>query len=262
MESSSTRKLTGWLFVISVIAFFVTSTVLSSTFEWPDILREDADTVLTKFEDGGTTLIWTWFAVAWTYFLLIVPILLLRAVLEREDRQFPLLAVATTIGAVSVVAALAGFLRWVFVVPNLADMYLAPGATEATRQGVVAAYTAQHQLAGTMLGEHLSQTLAIVWALIISVGMLNSQIFNKWLGVFGIAASLVYLLNQGEILKTSIPGFTEVPLAGLLGSSLWGLWILITGITLIRTGQPAEPENEAQVETGASVPAKGANDRP
>jgi hypothetical protein len=248
MEPKQLRKLTGWLFVIAAVSFGLASSTLSSTFEWPDILREDADTVLTKFDEGGNTLIWTWFAVAWTYFILIVPLMLLRGVLEREDRPSPLLAVATTLGAIGVVASLVGFLRWVFVVPNLADMYLAEGASEATRQGVVAAYTAQHQLAGTMLGEHVSQTLAVIWAVIISWGMLKSVLFSKWLGIFGIVASLIYLLNQGEILRTAMPDFPEAKLAGLVGSTAWGVWVLLMGVSLIR----AKPDRQA-IGAGSTV---------
>jgi hypothetical protein len=43
---------------------------LSSTFGWPDVLREPADVVLPAFVDGGTSLVWTWWATAWTYAIL------------------------------------------------------------------------------------------------------------------------------------------------------------------------------------------------
>ena len=74
--------------------------MLSSTFDWPDILREPADVVLPAFVAGGTSLVWTWFATAWTYAILLVPILLLPAVLGRRDD--PALRVATYVGATSV----------------------------------------------------------------------------------------------------------------------------------------------------------------
>ena len=112
------RRVTGGLFVVGALAFGAAATVLSSTFEWPDILREPANVVLPAFVAGGTGLVWTWFAVAWTYAVLAVPMLLLPAVLGRRDD--PVLKAATTIGAASVVLSVAGFLRWVFVVPPLA----------------------------------------------------------------------------------------------------------------------------------------------
>ncbi|HJX42114.1 MAG TPA: hypothetical protein VJ352_00440 [Geodermatophilus sp.] len=60
------RRTTGALFIVGALTFAVAATVLSSTFEWPDILREPADVVLPAFAAGGTSLVWTWFATAWT----------------------------------------------------------------------------------------------------------------------------------------------------------------------------------------------------
>ena len=74
--------------------------------------------VLPAFVAGGPGLVWTWFATAWTYAILVVPILLLPAVLGRRDD--PVLRAATAVGATSVLLSLIGFLRWVFVVPPLA----------------------------------------------------------------------------------------------------------------------------------------------
>src|SRR5829696_7036499 len=106
------RRTTGGLFVAGALAFAGAARVLSSTFDWPDILRQPPDVVLPAFVSGGTSLVWTWFAVAWTYALLANPILLLPAALGRRDDAA--LGVATILGAASVVLSLIGFLRWVF----------------------------------------------------------------------------------------------------------------------------------------------------
>src|ERR687894_1179132 len=165
------RRTTGALFVVGALAFAGAATVLSSTFDWPDVLREPADAVLPAFVAGGTSLVWTWFATAWTYAILLVPILLLPAALGR--RGDPVLRAATYIGATSVVLALIGFLRWVFVVPPLADSYVAGNAT--TKAAVSAAWTAQHQYGGALLGEHPGQLLAIAWSLTVAVVILRSR---------------------------------------------------------------------------------------
>jgi hypothetical protein len=70
-DSAGLRRVTGWLLVIGAVSFAVAATVLSSTFDWPDILREPPEVVLPAFVDGGTSLVWTWFAVAWTYAILL-----------------------------------------------------------------------------------------------------------------------------------------------------------------------------------------------
>src|SRR3954447_29585 len=156
-DGDGLRRVTGLLFVVGAVAFAVAATVLSSTFDWPDILREPADVVLPAFVAGGTSLVWTWFPTAWTYAILLVPILLLPAALRRSDDA--VLRAATFVGAASVLLSLIGFLRWVFIVPPLATTYVTGDAT--TRAAVAAAWTAQHQFGGALLGEHLGQLLVI-----------------------------------------------------------------------------------------------------
>jgi Domain of unknown function (DUF4386) len=229
------RRITGVLFLISALAFATAATMLSATFNWPDILREPADVVLTRFAAGGSTLVWIWFATAWTYGLLLVPILLLPIALGRRDDAA--LWVGTAAGAISVVLALIGFLRWVFVVPPLAQMY--GDGDAANRTALAAAWLAQHQFGGALLGEHLGQLLVIGWSVTLSIVILRGRVLPRWLGVLGLLVSVLYLFNQGDILATALPGFPVFDLAGLIGSSGWGLWVAALGVTLLlrpRTG--------------------------
>jgi hypothetical protein len=91
---------------------------------------------------------------------------------------------------------------------------------------------AQHQFGGALLGEHLGQLLAIGWSVTLSVVVLRSRVLPGWLGVTGLAVSAVYLLNQGDVLATAVPGFPVWDLAGLLGSTGWGLWVAALGVTV------------------------------
>ena len=252
-RQGGTRRITGVLFIVGAAAFAVAATVLSMTFDWPDILRQPADVVLPAFVAGGPSLVWTWFAVAWTYAILAVPILLLPAALNR--RADPALRVATFVGATSVVLSLIGFLRWVFVVPPLADSYVAGDAT--TRTAVAAAWTAQHQYGGALLGEHLGQLLVIAWSVTVSVLILRTGVLPRWAGWVGLLASGLYLANQGDILATAVPGFPVWDLAGLLGSTGWGLWVAALGVTLllrpVRASSSA-PGLAADTVNGADAP--------
>lgn len=255
--SSRLRRTTGALFVVGALAFAVAATVLSSTFDWPDILREPADVVLPAFTAGGASLVWTWFATAWTYAILAVPILLLPAALGRRDDAA--LRAATWVGAASVLLSLIGFLRWVFVVPPLARSYVEGDAT--TRAAVDAAWTAQHQFGGSLLGEHLGQLLVIGWSVTVSVIIVRSGVLPRWLGVTGLIVSAMYLLNQGDILATAISGFPVWDLAGLLGSTGWGLWVAALGVTVLLRAVPlpapptADPRDvPPQRTTGPTMP--------
>jgi Domain of unknown function (DUF4386) len=250
--STPLRRTTGALFLGGALAFAAAATALSSTFEWPDILREPADVVLPAFAAGGTSLVWTWFATAWTYGILLVPILLLPAVLGR--RGDPVLRAATYVGAASVVLSLIGFLRWVFVVPALADSYVT--GDETTREAVAAAWMTQHQFGGALLGEHLGQLLAIAWSVALSIVVLRTRVLPRWIGVSGLIVSTLYLTNQGDILATAVPGFPVWDLGGLVGSTAWGCWVAALGlVVLLRAVRPTEPAQETgSSAASASVP--------
>ena len=230
VPDTSYQRTTGWLLVVSAVTFATAATALSSTFDWPDILREPADVVLPSFADGGTSLIWTWFAVAWTYGAMAVPVLLLPAALGRRDDV--VLRAATAVGVAGVLLSVAGFLRWVFVVPPLAREYVAGDAT--AREAVAAAWTAQHQYGGALLGEHLGELLAIAWSVTVAVVVLRSKVLPGWVGVSGLVVSVLYFLNQGDIMSTAIPDFPVWDLAGLIGSSAWGVWVLALGVAVLR----------------------------
>jgi hypothetical protein len=223
------RLTTGALFLIGALTFATAATVLSATFDWPDILREPADVVLPKFAARGPSLVWTWFATAWTYAILFVPILLLPTVLRR--REDAPLGVATFAGAISALLALIGFLRWVFVVPPLARMY--QDSDVANRTAVAAAWLAQHQYGGALIGEHLGQLLGVGWSITLSIIILRTRVLPRWLGLVGLIVSVLYLFNQGDIMATALPGFPVFDLAGLIGSSGWGLWVAALGVVVL-----------------------------
>jgi hypothetical protein len=122
------------------------------------------------------------------------------------------LRAATFVGAASVLLSLIGFLRWGFVVPPLAEGYVAGDPT--TQAAVAAAWTAQHQFGGALLGEHLG------------------------------------------------PAAGDRDLAGLLGSTLWGAWLVALGVAVLagRPGRrapaaPARPASTPRAVETAQVDA-------
>jgi hypothetical protein len=149
-----------------------------------------------------------------------------------------------------VLLSLIGFLRWVFVVPPLAHSYVT--GDPVTQAAVTAAWTAQHQYGGTLLGEHLGQLLAIAWSISLSVIILRSNTLPRWLGVTGLVAGALYLSNQGDILATAVPGFPVWELGGLIGSTTWGLWLAALGATVL-----LRPIRTPIADAGIDVPAAG-----
>jgi uncharacterized protein DUF4386 len=75
--------------------------------------------------------------------------------------------------------------------------------------------------------------MAVGWSMTVGIIIVRTRVLPRWLGLIGLAVSLLYLLNQGDILATTIPGFPVWDLAGLLGSTTWGLWVAALGVTLL-----------------------------
>jgi hypothetical protein len=75
--------------------------------------------------------------------------------------------------------------------------------------------------------------------------VLLTRVLPRWLGVTGLAVSAFYLLNQGDVLATAVPGFPIWDLAGLIGSTGWGVWVIALGATvLLRPARARDSSND------------------
>lgn len=224
-------RTTGTLLISLVILSNIPYTLLIQTFGYDDILREPVEVVLTQFQAGGTRLILTWFGFGLAALLFIPASLLLHFVLDLPHA--PYLPIATLMGALSGILQAIGLMRWVFVVPVLANLYTAPNASAVTREAVSVVYRAVHQYGGVVIGEHLGQTLLIGWTLGAGTAMRSSPLFKSWVAWWGLFTTPLLLLGQSELLATVIPGMPEVETTPI-GFILWEVWLLIVGISLLR----------------------------
>lgn len=232
MTKSQFQKLTGTLFVIGAILVNIPYTLLIMNFEYPDILREPTGYILTKFQEGGTGLIFTWFSFAWVGLPLLFAIIMLQKIVERDDT--PYLWVGTFAGVIGATAQIIGLLRWVFVVPILAKLYVDPNSTAITKETTSVAFQVIHQYGGVIIGEHIGQIFTIIWVIVVSFAMLKSDIFKRWVAWFGFLTSAVYILAQTELISTVIPDFPNISEAGFIGSLMWLAWMIVVGVFLIR----------------------------
>ena len=239
MYVSNYRRLTGALFITGAILVNIPYALLVGHFDYPDVLRRPAEMILERFAAGGPDLIVQWLAFAWVGLPLLIAIALLPRALERQESAA--VSAGTVFGIVGGVVQMIGLLRWVFVVPMLARLYTDPGTSEAGRQAVAVTFQTLHQFGGVLLGEHLGQMFTILWMGLISAELLRRPGRSAWLGWAGIAAALVYLAAQAELLATVLPGMPEVPAAGLAGSLLWLGWMLWLGLSLLRQSADAAP---------------------
>jgi hypothetical protein len=231
------NNLTGILFIVGAIGVIIPYTVLTITYDYPDILRKDVGDVLTKFHLGGNTLILTW----WLFAILGLPLLIayskLGKFIEEKANSSNWL---TIIGVIGLTVQIVGLLRWAFVVPVIANNYIAGDAT--TQEVWKAVFQVVHQYGGVVLGEHLGQLFTVIWVVGTTVNLQKLKLMPLWITILGYGSSAIYLLAQGELFATVIPTFPVWDLAGLLGSTLWLIWIIALGVMLLKRREAVQPD--------------------
>ena len=212
--------------IAGAIGVFIPYSILTATFQYPDILRQDPGTILTKFHQGGSGLIFTW----WAFAILGLPLLIAYVKIgQMLENRLSFIRWVTTIGVISGIVQIVGLLRWVFVIPVIADSYVSV-SNPVAKDAAVMAFKTVHQFGGVLLGEHLGQLFTITWTVMISYAFIKLKLFPKWVGWFGIISSVIYLFAQADLFATVIPGFPVWDMAGFIGSTLWLIWLIITGV--------------------------------
>jgi hypothetical protein len=226
----SNNKTIGILLIAGAIALLIPYTMLTIIFEYPTILRQDTGTILTKFYQGGNSLIWTWFAFAITGIPLIPAYIMIGQKLENKA---PLVRIATTIGVIGLIVQMIGLLRWTFVVPVLADTFV-HAADEVTKAAAIVSFKTIHQFGGVILGEYLGQLFTIAWTVMMIFSFAKLKAMPKWVNGLGIISAVIYFLAQAELFATVIKDFPVWDMAGFIGSTLWLVWLVLVGVQFIK----------------------------
>ncbi len=248
MSDASLRKLTGVFLILTPVAFNVFFTWLSVIFAYPDILREPASDVLRTFDAGGRELVTIWYAFMLTAVLFVPLAVLVHKVLARQDT--PYLAVATAFGVAAGVVQFLGLVRWPILVPYLADTYLDPTSSAATRESIVVVFETFNRYAGVAVGENLGYLCTAFWTLLVALAMLGSALpFRKWLSLWGIVSAVAILVGTLEP-----AGFEPAADIVVIGYILWSLWLAVFGVLVLRTKPLEERATEVNPITDPAIP--------
>lgn len=225
-----TEKIIGLLLIVGSLLLLVPYTILTILFEYPLILREDAGIVLTRFSQGGPTLIIVW----WLFAIVGLPILEAYVLIgQKLEGKIYYMRWATTLGIISGIVQIIGLLRWSFVVPFLANTFVST-QNDSIREMCKIVFKAFHQFGGVVLGEHIGQLFTIAWVILICSAFYKLKLMPNWIIVFGYTSAAIYLMAQAELFATVIPDFPVWNYAGLIGSTMWLIWMIIIGIQFLK----------------------------
>ena len=227
MTSIQLRRLTGSLLIVVPILFTLCFTLLQMQFEYPDILRQPTELVLTKFAAGGTGLIAIWYAITLSALLFVPTAVLVHQTLSAYQPP-AYLWVATTFGVLAGLVQTLGFIRWPFLVPYLAGTYLDPASSEATRAAVVVVFEAFNRYAGMAIGEHLGFLCTGIWTFLIAAALSKTGFIRPWLAVLGMVLAVGIVLGVFEAV-----GWVFAGPVNAISYLLWAVWLVVVGVQFL-----------------------------
>jgi hypothetical protein len=217
---------TGLLLIVVPLAFNATFFLLQRAFEYPDILRKPTDYVLRRFHAGGGPLRRIWYAFAFSAVLFTPVPVLVHQVFQPNVPTY--LAVGTALGVLAGLVQVLGLIRWSFLVPTLADTYVDPASTPATRDSVAVVFQAFHRYAGVAIGEHLGYLFTSAWTLILCLALIQTSFVSPVLGWLGLLPALGLLVGIFE--ET---GFKAAGAINAISYILWSVWLIALGVALL-----------------------------
>jgi Domain of unknown function (DUF4386) len=209
----------GLLLIGVPIAFNATFAGLAARFDYPDVLRQPTRDVLARFRAGGTSLQLLWWGFALTAVLLAPLVVLFAAAVPDADPA--LLEVATTLGVLAAAVQFLGLIRWVFLVPFLAEA--------EDSEAVDLVFQAFNRYLGVAVGEHLGYLLTGAWTLLAGIALLGTWAV---LGALGIVIGAALMVCSLEFVGRG----TGWPVAARLTPPAyvaWSLWLIATGVVLL-----------------------------
>ncbi len=228
--------ITGGAAIALAILFNVPFSTLASIYQYPDILRRPAGEALDLFASGGPVLILTWYAFAIAA-LALAPMALALSITPERLKSAPALSIgAALFGALAGVMQAIGLLRWVFAIPAVAAAHADPMASDAARYQAERTFDLLNAWGGVAIGEHLGQLLTVVFVLLLSLVQWRES--SKVTAMAGFATAAAVAIGTGEGLAIALGGngemFSLATIAGFMGLTLW---LILTGVNLIRSGK-------------------------
>jgi hypothetical protein len=224
---------TAALLIAVPIAFNLAFFELGRAFDYPNILRKEADEILRRFAAGGSGLILRWEALLLSA-LAMLPLAVLVTVALGPPA--PLAIASVVIGSAAALVQGLGLVRWPFAVPELARRYIAADGPDAaaTRRTIEVVFATLHRLLGVGIGEHLGYLLTGLWTLLVAASIMSTSVLPGWLGLIGIPIGVALLVGTLEFVGPNeergwpLAG-TIVPIAYIA----WSIWLIALGVGFI-----------------------------
>jgi hypothetical protein len=226
------ETVTGVFLIALPILFNVTFGLLAARFDYPDVLREPTSEVLSRFREGGASLILIWWGFAISA-VLFAPLVVLLAG-ELGDANGTIVSMSILFGVLAAVVQFLGLIRWPFLVPYLAREAADAKPRSSREEAVDVVFQSFNRYLGVAIGEYLGYALTGAWSIFAGVALIQGSDVPAWLGVIGLVIGPLFLVSSLEFLGPFEPGGWK--LAGQLtpiAYILWSLWLVAIGVAFL-----------------------------
>jgi hypothetical protein len=219
---ASRRRLAAVLMVVAVVLANVAFVGLGSVFNYPDILQEPAEEILTQFRADEAAIITLFTLLALSAALLAPIALLLGRLAGNEWGRWSI-----WVGIAAAIVQVIGLMRWPLIVPFLAD------------RDDTDAFETIHTVLGEVIGETFGYLLTASWTVLI-IYALAQRLAGRWFSYLGLAAAA--LIALGVLVPLDVPG---TDFANFLGYIIWSVWLLIFAVLIWRRSELGSPAAQA-----------------
>jgi len=232
---SVSNKLTGIGAIALAVVFNLPYGYLAQHFDYPDILRRPSGEVLAAFAAGGDGLIWAWYVFGLSA-LAFVPLAIALSLTSERVRRTPALAIGAALaGALAGLVQGMGLLRWVFVVPMLAQ-----NADSPIAQGQ---FDLMNAYVGVAIGEHMGQIFTALFVGLAAVMQVGER--KPVSALLGGLTTLAMLAGSGGGLALALGEsdalFAMISIVAYLALTLW---LIVTGIGLVWSRKMHKAQDE------------------
>jgi len=222
------RRQAAIFLIIEFLLIFAPLIILGAAINWPASLDEPASVNLPLILEQYIAMM-TGYSIYLVYSLLFWPMAYLTGrVIVIGDTENTLFRVASGFAALSALARALGIVRWLFAMPVLARLYTNPTVSENSKESISMVYEMLNAYAGG-IGELLGVNLfASIWLVLISLLLIRSPQWPKWLSYFGFVVAAALLLNLLEVAGIDMGAMITVSV------TLLHFWMLATAIVFLR----------------------------
>ena len=219
-------KMTGIGAIGLAVVFNLPYGYLAQHFDYPEILRRPSGEILSRFAEGGEGLIWAWYVFGLSA-LAFVPLAMALSITPSRMQKVPSLAIGAALaGALAGLVQGMGLLRWVFVVPGLAQ--------HADSMVAQAQFDLMNAYAGVEIGEHMGQIFTALFVGLVAVMQFSERkIVSGALG--GLTTGLMLAGAGGGLALATGHSDTVFSMLSVGAYLSLTLWLIATGIGLVRS---------------------------